>query len=130
MDRLQRMVRASACPRQFPLGSGEAGHRSAAQDHTPRHVAAMRGSRVVRSECDLATCPAQGESADREKLVPVGHAAELNVLAVFANGLSPNHACILLASCRSPVSNNLPLFRAARTVSSPIQMAVIVRRSL
>ena len=45
-----------------------------------------------------------------------------------ANGLSPSHVCILLAISRLPVSATLA--RSFATVVSPIQIAVIVRRSV
>jgi hypothetical protein len=45
-----------------------------------------------------------------------------------ANGLSPSHACILLAISRAPVS--VIFDRSFSTVVSPIQIAVIVRRSV
>jgi hypothetical protein len=45
-----------------------------------------------------------------------------------ANGLSPSHCCIELATSRAPVSSTLaPSFA---TVVTPIQIEVIVRRSV
>ena len=47
----------------------------------------------------------------------------------FANGLRPSQVCMAEAMRRSPVSIIRLLPTAARTVSSPIQIAVMVRRS-
>lgn len=47
----------------------------------------------------------------------------------FAKGLSPSQVCMAAASCRFPVKIIRRFATAARTVSSPIQIAVMVRRS-
>ena len=47
-----------------------------------------------------------------------------------ANGLSLSHTCMSSPSWRLPVSVTFPLEIASRTGNTPIQMAVIVRRSV
>jgi hypothetical protein len=48
----------------------------------------------------------------------------------FANGLRPSHVCMFAAMRRSPVRWRRSSSTAATTVSCPIQIAVIVRRSV
>jgi len=57
-------------------------------------------------------------------------ARQLACLCIRANGLRPSHDCIALATARSPVSSRRCDATAARTVSVPIQIAVMVRRSV
>ncbi len=47
-----------------------------------------------------------------------------------ANGLSPSHRCMLTCSPSSPVSFIVPVPAASATVVRPIQIEVIVRRSV
>ena len=55
---------------------------------------------------------------------------QLASLRTLAKGLSPSHVCMSVASWRSPVSIMRSAPCAARTLSKPIQIAVIVRRSV
>src|SRR3979409_1599146 len=55
--------------------------------------------------------------------------AQLASFCSFANGLSPSPVCMAAASLRFPVKIIRRLATAARTVSSPIQIAVMVLRS-
>jgi hypothetical protein len=54
---------------------------------------------------------------------------QLASLRSFANGLRPSQVCIEAASDLLPVRIMRWLTTAARTVSSPIQIAVMLRRS-
>src|SRR5262249_11934475 len=78
-----------------------------------------------------ATCGLAG----RRRIPPVKKGpgqfrrVQLASLRSLANGLNPSQVCIALASVRLPVRIMRLLVIAARTVSSPIQIAVMLRRS-
>ena len=55
---------------------------------------------------------------------------QLAILSTFAKGLRPSQTYISAARPRSPVNVMRPAFTAWRTVSRPIQITVMVRRSV
>ena len=97
-----------------------------------------------RIVADAATCTFlhEGRTADIRRARCQGRlcgAFDRHIIAVlqdcyatsffcFANELRPNQSCMVSATCRSPISSIL--FFSLLRVPSPIQIAVMVRRSV